>query len=266
MAYKDMKFEGDYLAREYVAVSARLDAGEAVEQINPVKVYRHRHVARALAARLQGAEGRPSLLEVGCGASLVVHEAAKLGVRCHGVDMNETILAYCGRLRDAYGSDVEFSREDGFALPFADRSFDLVFSVGMLEHYSPEDQVLLLKEQRRVARRFVQIDVPNEGPDSSMRFLLQGHEDSHLPTDLAQLATAAGLVDLQLDGRGLFVPRAGTERNSAAYQQFLRARFPQFWKDFTAADIEPLIQADDESTKEERMRYGSMHYIVGRAP
>jgi ubiquinone/menaquinone biosynthesis C-methylase UbiE len=264
MAYQNMKFEGDYLEQEYRKVKPRLESGESMETINPIKVYRHRAVARSIAERLAGGAGRPSVLEVGCGGSVVLHELSKLGVRCHGVDMNPIVLDYSRVLKASYGSDVEYSQEDAFKLPFPDGAFDLVFSVGMLEHYSPADQLLLIKECKRVAKRFVQVDIPNEGPDSSMLFILKGHEDSHLPTDLVKLATDAGLVEPVLEGRGLFVPKFGTEANSEAYQQFMRARFPQLVKDMTSADIEVLIETEHQATKEELLRYGSMHFMVGR--
>jgi SAM-dependent methyltransferase len=265
MAYKEMKFEGDYLEREYRNVKPRLEAGEKMETINPVKVYRHRQVARAIAARLAGGTGRGSVLEVGCGASLILHEAAKLGLRCHGIDMDPMVLDYCAALKASYGSDVEFSKADCFALPFPDGAFDVVFSVGMLEHYSPADQLLLTKECKRVANRFVEIHIPNEGPDSCIVFLIKGHEDSHLPTDLVQLALDAGLADPVLEGRGLFCPKFGTEGNSEGYQQFIRSRFPELWKDMTAADVDVLIAAEQRTTLDERMTYGSIHYIVARS-
>lgn len=258
-----MKFEGDYLVREWTAVKPRLAAGETMEQINPIKVYRHRQVAQDIAARLGG---RGSVLEVGCGASLVIQELSKLGIQCRGIDMDPLVLEYSAALSKSYGSGIELDQLDAFALPFPDKTFDLVFSVGMLEHYSPEDQLLLVKEQARVARRFVEIHVPNEGRDSCMWFLIKDHEDSHLPTDIAQLARDAGLVDLEVDGRGMFAPKKFAVNNSARYQEFVHARFPHLWKDFAQADIGELIASDRLATKDERMAFGSMHYVVGRVP
>jgi len=265
MARQDMKFDGDYLEREYQNVSAKLDAGATMDTLNPVKVYRHRSVARAMAARLEG-RTNASILEVGVGGSLVIHEASKLGVHCHAVDVNPNMVAYSRRLSQAYGSDVVVEEADAFKLPYPNGHFDLVFSVGMLEHYSPEDQLVLVREHARVCRGWVEIDVPNEGPDASIHFLIKDHEDTHLDTDLVKLATDAGLVDVELGGRGMFCPKFGTEQNSPAYQAFVRTRFPALWKDMTAADIEPLVQAESETTHEERMRYGSIHFFIGRVP
>jgi len=246
-------------------VKARLDAGETMESIFPVKVYRQRLHALGMQARLVGGTGRGSVLEVGCGGSLVLHEAAKLGLRCHGVDMNPEMLEYGRTLKAAYGSDVEFSQDDAFALPFADRSFDIVFSVGMLEQYSPEDQLRLVRECKRVANRFVYIEVPNEDEDAGIHHLIKDHEDSHLPTDLRALAIEAGLTDLELDGRAVFCSRAGTEKNSESYQQFVRAGYPHLMKDMTAADIDTFLAAERTTTQAQRLKYGCIHYVVGRS-
>jgi SAM-dependent methyltransferase len=262
MAYQDMKFEGDYLLKEWTKVKPRLEAGESIETIHPIKVYRHRQVAREIANRV-GAGA--TVLEIGCGASFALHELSKLGLRCHGVDMDPTVIEYSQALKKSYGSNVEFSQLDAFSLPFPDKSFDVVFSVGVLEHYSPEDQLLLAKECKRLAKRFVEIHIPNESPDSCIHFLIKDHEDSHLPTDLVKLSQDAGLREIELEGRGVFVSSSGCEKNSPTYQDFIRRRFPELWKDLGANDIELLIASEQNATKEERMKFGSIHYVVAKA-
>ena len=50
---------------------------------------------------------------------------------------------------------VDIREGDGFELPFADDSFDLVFTSGVLIHVAPEDLYLIVKEIVRVARHYV---------------------------------------------------------------------------------------------------------------
>ena len=45
-------------------------------------------------------------------------------------------------------------------LPFCDNSFDLVFSLGLLEHFERKDRKTIIQEKLRVARRYLLIDVP----------------------------------------------------------------------------------------------------------
>ena len=44
---------------------------------------------------------------------------------------------------------------DGFALPFADASIDLVFTSGVLIHVAPEDLERVVREIARVARHYI---------------------------------------------------------------------------------------------------------------
>lgn len=50
---------------------------------------------------------------------------------------------------------------DAFYLPFKDKSFDCVFSQGLLEHFNDNEILRIIKEQLRVGRR-VYISVPNQ--------------------------------------------------------------------------------------------------------
>jgi pseudaminic acid biosynthesis-associated methylase len=93
------------------------------------------------------------VLEVGCnlGANLrwIASEGAS-GAVC-GVDVN---LQALGRLHRA----VPAARPVGaaaLALPFADRAFDLVFTVGVLIHQPPAALPAVMTEIVRCSRRFV---------------------------------------------------------------------------------------------------------------
>ena len=41
-----------------------------------------------------------------------------------------------------------------------DKQFDLVYSLGFLEHYTKEEQLKLIAEQKRIAKECVFIEVP----------------------------------------------------------------------------------------------------------
>ncbi|MDR1398164.1 MAG: class I SAM-dependent methyltransferase [Desulfarculales bacterium] len=57
---------------------------------------------------------------------------------------------------------LHFVQGDGRAMPFADKSFDLVFSSATLEHVgSYDNQLIFIKECCRVSRRHVFITTPN---------------------------------------------------------------------------------------------------------
>lgn len=84
-----------------------------------------------LAYALKRGELRPgmSVLDVGCGRGELLHLASEAGATAVGTDYAEAALALArenGRGRVA--------RCDAKALPFADRSFDRVFLLGVVDH------------------------------------------------------------------------------------------------------------------------------------
>jgi ubiquinone/menaquinone biosynthesis C-methylase UbiE len=100
-----------------------------------------------------------SVLEVGCGTGAVLLELRELGVgRYHrGVDYSDP-TAHSDPRVEAHGLPLD--RYDGIRLPYDDASFDLVYATHVLEHV-PNEQ-LFLAELKRVARKFVYVEVPCE--------------------------------------------------------------------------------------------------------
>jgi ubiquinone/menaquinone biosynthesis C-methylase UbiE len=82
---------------------------------------------------------------------------------------------------------------DGYHLPFADDSFDLIILSHVLEHV--EHERMLLREIKRVAKMFV-IEVPRDyKPEVDKRinhFLAYGHINVYTPTSLRYLLRTEG--------------------------------------------------------------------------
>lgn len=81
-------------------------------------------------------------------------------------------------------ADIKFNRSsprsprlaaDAAALPFRDKSFDLVFSADLLEHVSPESRIQILQEAVRVSRGRVMMIFPcgAEARESDCRLAFQ---------------------------------------------------------------------------------------------
>jgi len=106
---------------------------------------------------LVGEIGPRSVLDVGCGDGFVTDRIARaLGDRpVLGVD-RKPLASWAGRR----GGDLSFEVADARRLPYADRSFDLVSGIELLEQVpGPE---LALAELVRVARIAVIVSVPRE--------------------------------------------------------------------------------------------------------
>ena len=125
---------------------------------------------------------------------------------------------------------------DALALPFADGSFDLMLSGGLLEHF--REPAAVIREMTRVLRPaglFYADIVPRRlslyrwserGRMARDEHLAAGIYESDLPKrGWAALARAAGLRDVRIISAGVYPPytRAGFERVLWRYPDFFRA-------------------------------------------
>lgn len=103
----------------------------------------------ALLDRLQVGLARPraqgrDVLEVGCGTGLILKEIAPVAHRAVGVDISH------GMLEQAAARGLDVVEGSATALPFADASFDFVYSFKVLAHIEAIE--LALSEVCRVLR------------------------------------------------------------------------------------------------------------------
>jgi len=98
------------------------------------------------------------ICEIGSGTGLTLAYLKKMGAgRCVGVDYSEVAVKMAVETQ----KECEFIQADAFKLDsIGDKSFDLVYSLGFLEHYTKEEQFQALSEQKRIARECVFIEVP----------------------------------------------------------------------------------------------------------
>ncbi|HUQ31041.1 MAG TPA: class I SAM-dependent methyltransferase [Pyrinomonadaceae bacterium] len=90
------------------------------------------------------------LLEVGCGMGTDLLQFARGGASCTGVDLTPRSVEISSLHLGLYGLRADFALCDGERLPFADESFDVVYSNGVL-HHTP-DTAQAVREVHRVLR------------------------------------------------------------------------------------------------------------------
>jgi SAM-dependent methyltransferase len=90
------------------------------------------------------------LLEVGCGMGTDLLQFARGGARVTGVDLTPRSIEISSRHLALYGFVGDFAITDGENLPFASKSFDVVYSNGVL-HHTP-DTAGAVGEVHRVLR------------------------------------------------------------------------------------------------------------------
>jgi ubiquinone/menaquinone biosynthesis C-methylase UbiE len=91
-----------------------------------------------------------NLLEVGCGMGTDLLQFARGGARATGVDLTPRSIEISRQHLLLYGERGDFANADCERLPFADESFDVVYSNGVL-HHTP-DTAGAVREIHRVLK------------------------------------------------------------------------------------------------------------------
>ena len=82
------------------------------------------------------------VLDVGIGSGIATQMLAEAGANVTGVDLTDWAVETTQRRLAAFGLEADVRQADAEQLPFADASFDLVFSWGVIHHSSDMDRAL----------------------------------------------------------------------------------------------------------------------------
>ncbi|HYR95512.1 MAG TPA: class I SAM-dependent methyltransferase [Candidatus Binatus sp.] len=122
-----------------------------------------------------------------------------------GMDFSPRMLADAGRRIRERGLRWNLVRGDGFALPFATGTFDLVFSVRFVRRFEPEPRQKLYGEIRRVLRPggHLVLDAQNRlvaGPHREGRTGYPVYDELWLRDELVSELESAGFAVRHLEG------------------------------------------------------------------
>jgi len=100
-----------------------------------------------------------SVLEVGCGEGFVLDYLAKrnIDLKFYGIDVNYSAL---NTAQNISAPIIDYVCADGFQIPYADNTFDVVLLPEIIEHVSDPEKILL--ESIRVSSFYILVTVPRE--------------------------------------------------------------------------------------------------------
>jgi ubiquinone/menaquinone biosynthesis C-methylase UbiE len=212
-AYNDFYTKDDSAWRMLGAQSKAANIVAVCKSINPVKV-----------------------LEVGAGDGSILHflNDWNFGQELYALEIADTGV---DRIRERGLSRLAEAKSfDGYEIPYADDSFDLVILSHVLEHV--EHERILIRELKRIAKNIV-VEVPLDyrfGVDKRMKhFLDYGHINMYTPTSLRFLLQSEGLK--VISGRLSMTPPATTKFN-----EFVNKKAPKAFSRIMKIEMEYRIK------------------------
>lgn len=150
------------------------------------------------------------ILEIGAGGSHTLGAlAGRLQCNAYGLEPDTDGIAKARELAVLESATIQMIEGDGFCLPFQNGGFDVVYSLGLIEHFSPEETLRLVKEHVRVCKPggLVIISVPNFwNLPHTIRKGLQGRKYDYYPersyssNRLCEVLRESGLEIIAVDG------------------------------------------------------------------
>ena len=93
-----------------------------------------------------------SFCEVGSGSGTTSGQLAKLGGTMTLVDISPKSLAFAKRHFEGERLPAQYAIQDGLRLGFRDGVFDVVFNGGVIEHFTDEGKIALIREMYRIVK------------------------------------------------------------------------------------------------------------------
>jgi SAM-dependent methyltransferase len=178
------------------------------------------------------------VLEVGSGTGQDSVRFASLGAKAFALDLTKVALELTRATTETNNANVDLIVGDTLDLPFTTGSFDLVFSQGLIEHFS--DPLPVIREQTRVIRQggYLVVDVPQRYSFYTLekRRLMRngkwfaGWETEFSLSELRRLLRAGGIEPKASYGHGYYPATVFGIRNLHTIDQrrWSSIRFPKF--------------------------------------
>lgn len=106
---------------------------------------------------LRNNSGEGNLIEAGCGTGIICSQLGHEGYSVTGIDIDRNILELSSKLEKEYFGEnkVKFEEKSIFELDYEEKTFDLCYSVGVLEHFSDEEIINSVRQQLKIAKKVI---------------------------------------------------------------------------------------------------------------
>lgn len=173
----------------YARVKTDVDSARTYSQRKESK---HRNEMAMIEEAMRRVHGVTRMLDAPCGVGRASIWLAGQGIAVTGIDLGDAALQLAGTLAAEANVQVAFERQDIFALPYADKTFDATLCFRLLHHFeSPALRSRLVDELCRVSGKYVLISRISPVSVTSLRrrlrFLMTGKAIKQYPVSAREL-------------------------------------------------------------------------------
>lgn len=215
-----------------------------------------------------------NVLDGGCGSGIACALLALTGATAIGVDIARSALRFAAAISEEYETCVNLALSNLTNLPFPDNRFDVVFSLGVFEHYPPEIQKRFFEEFVRVSKQWILIVTPNKNSpiyktmaENEFRLmppeLIYPEEHYLFPVDWFRLSHQSGISRVESSAIHIVPPKTIPRKylTSESYH-FFKNITKQALATWDGQIITTWLSVEERCPKEERTRYGWFSYTL----
>ena len=207
---------------------------------------------------------KTKVLEVGFGSGYFLSLLSQNGHEVYGVEKSENALRYAKEIfNEKKQSSKNLMIADGFKLPFPDNSFDLVFNIGVIEHFSVSEQRIFISEMKRVSKKLVLISVPNHTQGSLYsEFKIKSNFYIAETENIVKMEYLVKLTELiPIKYSGFLTIRAKDSINKELDQLYRKHKFIAK-ESYSPKDFPNLLKFEMNLSDDERFSFGFLKYFL----
>lgn len=217
------------------------------------------------------------ILEAGMGTGLALALITKRGGLATGVDNSEGACLFSKMVKEDYLPKNKYKNLNIINKDFmrwkSEEKFDLVFNIGVIEHFSKKTQIAFLNKMKFFSKEYVLVGIPDYNSPIFRGFINYFHKvdrlnvKKHLKIDVEKLFQEAEISLIDKTGIGIGISSKEIDFDDSALVNFLAETFEtedlrNFSIDHTMIDW--LVEKEMGLPKEERDKFAFLDIYLGK--